>query len=94
LKVKVLLFASLREIAGAGSIEVELPSGATVLDVLRKLAELLGDDFKQRLFREGGRFNDYLRVTVNRVYLRVPEELGREVCSGDEIAILPPASGG
>ena len=94
LKVRVLLFATFREVAGTSSLDVELPSGATVIDVLERLTEIFGEGFKRLLFKEGGKLGDYVRIAVNKSYLRIPEELRRTVCDGDEIAIFPPASGG
>jgi molybdopterin synthase catalytic subunit len=74
--VKVRLFAGLRERAGTGQREVDLPAGARVADVWPLLD--LGDE-------PGG-----LAYAVNRAY--VPRE--RELAEGDELALIPPVSGG
>ena len=42
MQVHVRLFAGLRERAGAESIELELPSGASVGDAIARLAEITG----------------------------------------------------
>ena len=74
--VRVRLFAALRERAGSGAVELELPAGATVADVWRALA--LGDEPPGILF------------AVNRSYA----ERGQALAAGDEVALIPPVSGG
>ncbi len=82
MRVDVRLFAILRERAGRDRIEVELDPGATVADAIGVLAEhaaLRG-------------VLDRLPVTlaVNRDYA-APET---ELHAGDELALIPPVSGG
>ena len=76
MEVRVRLFAALRERAGAGTVELELPEGAAVGDVWRALE--LGDEPPGILF------------AVNRTYA----ERGQVLAAGDEVALIPPVSGG
>jgi molybdopterin synthase catalytic subunit len=81
MNVRALLFASLRDLAGARAIEVDVEEPATVDDVTRRLAGLhpaLGE----RLPR--------VRVAVND---RLAEP-STPLAAGDEVAYLPPVSGG
>jgi molybdopterin synthase catalytic subunit len=75
-KVRVRLFAGLRERAGTGLVELELPDGAVVADVYPTLS--LGDEPPGLLF------------AVNRAYAARDARLG----PGDEVALIPPVSGG
>jgi molybdopterin synthase catalytic subunit/molybdopterin converting factor small subunit len=75
-RVTVKLFAALRERAGTGSRELELPDGAPVEAVWPALA--LGDE------------PDGLLYAVNRAYAERAELLA----DGDEVAVIPPVSGG
>jgi molybdopterin converting factor subunit 1 len=75
-KVTVRLFAGLRERAGTGERELELPAGALVADVWRALG--LGDE-------PGG-----LLYAVNKSYT----DREAELAEGDEVALIPPVSGG
>jgi molybdopterin synthase catalytic subunit len=75
-QVTVRLFAGLREQAGTGRSDVELPDGATVADVWAALA--LGNEPAGLLY------------AVNRSYA----EPGRSLADGDEVALIPPVSGG
>jgi molybdopterin synthase catalytic subunit len=74
-KVKVRLFAGLRERAGWSELDVDV-AGATVGDVWAELE--LGDE-------PGG-----LLYAVNHEYA----ERDRDLAEGDEVALIPPVSGG
>jgi molybdopterin synthase catalytic subunit len=76
MNVAVRLFAGLRERAGTGRRELDLPDGATVSDVWAALA--LGDEPPGLLY------------AVNREYA----EAARALSDGDEVAVIPPVSGG
>lgn len=80
--VSVRLFAMLREAAGAGRVELELEEGATVGDALAALARTpaLGEQLERMP----------VRMAVNRDYAD-PE---RALRPGDELALIPPLSGG
>jgi molybdopterin synthase catalytic subunit/molybdopterin converting factor small subunit len=75
-RVRVRLFAALRERAGSGSVELDLPDGAVVADVWPALE--LGDEPPGLLFAR------------NRSYAERREPLS----AGDEVALIPPVSGG
>jgi molybdopterin synthase catalytic subunit/molybdopterin converting factor small subunit len=75
-RVSVRLFAGLRERAGAGERELELPEDARVADVWPALT--LGDEPTGLLY------------AVNKEYA----DRDRELAAGDEVALIPPVSGG
>ena len=81
MRIRVLLFASLRERAGTGEVRLEVPEGASVGAARAALEE---------------RFPGLLResraaVAVNGTYVRGDEGALRDE---DEVAFLPPVSGG
>ena len=78
MRVTVRLFAGLREQAGFATTELDLPEGASARDVWPALEGLLGD-------RPEG-----LLVAINRRYADDDSPLG----DGDEVAFIPPVSGG
>jgi molybdopterin synthase catalytic subunit len=80
MKVSVRLFAGLRERAGAQHIEVELPDGAVVEDLLSAMAST-----PVGALRPG-----QCVVAVNREYASA----GEPIRAGDEVALIPPVSGG
>jgi molybdopterin converting factor subunit 1 len=80
--VHVRLFAMLRERAGRESVEVELDEGATVEDALDALGRQHGlDDLIARM---------PVTMAVNRDYAHEDQRL----IEGDELALIPPVSGG
>jgi MoaD family protein len=81
MKVRVQFYAQLRDLAGEQEMDVDLPPGSTVRDLLQKIYTLKppfrGHD-KTILIGAGVEF-------VDRDY---------ELKSGQEIAIMPPVQGG
>jgi len=80
MKVKVLAFAGLKSELGA-ELQVELPEGAAVETLLRKLAE------------EHPALKGQLEVTAVAVGDRLVEK-SHKLREGEEVALLPPVSGG
>jgi MoaE-MoaD fusion protein len=80
MRVSVRLFAGLRERAGTDRLEVELPEDARVKDVLAAMAATPVGALRDR----------ECVVAVNREYAGADEP----VRAGDEVALVPPVSGG
>jgi MoaD family protein len=81
LKVRAEFYSRLREITGASSVDITLPEGANVRELMEKLFSnhpRLRDFEKSMLFGIGLEFVDLEHVL---------EE-------GDTIAIMPPVQGG
>lgn len=81
MQIKILLFATLKDIAGSAHLSLAVPEGSTVNDVRRALA---GHD---------PRLEDNVKValaSLNREFA-FGDELVRD---GDEVAFFPPVSGG
>ena len=76
MRIRVRLFAGLRERAGTGSLDLDVANGATVADVWPALG--LGTE------------PDGLLYAVNRSY----SERSAALAQGDEVAVIPPVSGG
>ncbi len=76
MRVRVRLFAQLRERAGRDELWLDLPEGARVSDALAEVSELAA--------------GLPLVLAVNRDYAK-PD---RALATGDELALVPPVSGG
>ena len=76
MQIDIRLFATLRERAGTGARELELPDDAVVSDVWPALG--LGDEPQGLLY------------AVNKTYA----ERMAPLADGDEVALIPPVSGG
>ena len=81
MQVRTLFFAAYRDAVGTSTLELELPEGATVADLVLGL-------------RSRGAPFDRLPATpavaVNRTLVRGDAAL----TNGDEVAFLPPVAGG
>jgi molybdopterin converting factor subunit 1 len=80
-RVKVLLFARLRDLAGAGELDVDVPPGATIRQAWDALATL---------HASVAPYAGSLSCARNAEYARWDTALAE----GDEVAFLPPVSGG
>ena len=81
MRVRVRLFASLREAAGQERLELDLPDGVSVEAAWRSLAG-------RHPALEARRAS--LAAAVNRAYAGFDATLR----DGDEVAFIPPVSGG
>ncbi len=88
MRVKVRYFARYRSLVGTGEEEVEVPEGATVIDLIEKLKEL-HPVLKNEVFAEDDDLAD-VNVSRNGRYVRFDEILKE----GDTVALFPPVSGG
>ena len=80
MRVRTLLFATYRDMAGTDELELELPAGATAADLVALLREERG---LRQLPAEPA-------LAVNTVYAPLTTDLS----DGDEVAFLPPVAGG
>ncbi|MCG3155538.1 MAG: hypothetical protein DKINENOH_02144 [bacterium] len=81
MKIRILLYASLRDAVGAREVEIELPGPLTPLQIAERLASQyprLGPHLKSLSFAVDGEF--------------VPAHAA--LAEARELALLPPVSGG
>ena len=81
MRVTVKLFARLRDIAGAPELARDVEPGATIRTVWRDLASQ---------FPELANYERSISSAVNADYAKMDQVLS----DGDEVAFLPPVSGG
>jgi molybdopterin converting factor subunit 1 len=76
-----MLFAILRDAAGTGEVTLEIPAGSRVSSVKEILAQ------KYPML---AKYLPRIAFAVNRSYVAADTELQ----AGDEVALIPPVSGG
>jgi len=81
MKVKVLLFAQMKEDAGASQLDIELETGSTVGDVWESVLQS---------FPKYRGLNSSVAFAVNAEYANKTSTVNE----GDEVAVIPPVSGG
>lgn len=81
MKVKIKLFAAHRQLAGRRELMLEVPEGATILDAWQQLK----NDVPTL-----AHLSNTLVASVNLEYA----PLNTRLHDGDEVAFIPPVSGG
>lgn len=81
MQIRILFFGILKDIVGSNQDELEMPEGSSVADVLARY-ELRFPKLRESL--------PSIALAVNQQYAGPDAKLK----SGDEIAVLPPVSGG
>jgi molybdopterin converting factor subunit 1 len=79
MRVRVLYFGVLKDLFGRGSVEMEFAEGSSVMELLTVHRGLVAASVL-----------DSIAVAVNHEYARASDLLK----DGDEVALLPPVSGG
>mmetsp|Transcript_33416 Transcript_33416/g.59799 ORF Transcript_33416/g.59799 Transcript_33416/m.59799 type:complete len:89 (+) Transcript_33416:191-457(+) len=83
IKAKVLFFARSREIAGCPEVTAELPAGSTIAALRAWLLER---------YPELASIQESTVFALNHEYLEQGSDVG--LSDGDEVALIPPISGG
>lgn len=81
MKVKVKYFAVCREMFNRDEEEMELPDGAILMDILKRLEEE---------WPEIPEYYEVMQMSVNWEYATEQTKLS----DGDEVALIPPVTGG
>jgi molybdopterin converting factor subunit 1 len=81
MKVKTWFFASARDAVGQRELDLEVPDGLTAGDLLRRLVS----DYPKLAGCAPS-----IRLAVNEEYASATQALA----NGDEVALIPPVSGG
>lgn len=89
MKISVLFFAQLRELAGIRQTEVTLAEGSRLGDLIQQLSRQYGSAFKREMANLAG-----LRILVNGQENEVLEGPETQLKEGDNIVLLPPVAGG
>jgi molybdopterin synthase sulfur carrier subunit len=82
--IKVLFFAQLRDLAGVDSISLECPASTTARELIRSQVGTLPKALTDALLY------DVAMVSVNKKMANWDDDIH----AGDEVAFLPPFSGG
>jgi molybdopterin converting factor subunit 1 len=81
MRIRVLFFGQLKEITGVAQEEAELSDGAKVDDLFERYG---------RRFPKLAEFRGSIATSVNQEYA----DWRQLLAAGDEVAFLPPVSGG
>jgi MoaD family protein len=93
LKVKFKSFGSVRRLLKDKIIDVEVPTGSTVRQVVNHVVEMGGEEL-QKLIMHNGEISGNLIVLLNKKDVETLGGIDIVVHDGDEVAILPHVQGG
>lgn len=91
MKVKIELFATLRELIGKDTLVIENVSN--VRELIESLIEMFGMEIKEVLM-EGDRSKEFVKILVNGKDIRTLKGMDTELKNGDVVSIFPPVAGG
>ena len=93
LRVKVEFFSDLREIVGEREKMLEFDNPPTIREVLDLLVKRYGRKIGKKIF-DGGKLSEYYIFLLNGQNIRFLKGMDTTLEDRDELAILPPVSGG
>lgn len=96
IKVKVHTILGIKKIIGKGEIEIPVPKGSSVKEVVAELAGTWGEALKKSLLESDNpvTIHPYIRLMVNGRDIAFLGGMDTVLEDGDEILILPPVAGG
>lgn len=95
MKIKVQTILALKEVLGNKEVEIALPDGNTVGDLLARMIEIWGDQLSPHLFKPGSReLLPYVRLMVNGRTIQFLDGMETVLKDGDDVLLLPLAAGG
>jgi len=95
MKISLHTILGIKQVIGQGSIEIDLPQESTIADFLAYVKERWGDRLYPHLFDTvNDTLHPYVRIMVNGRMIQYLQGMNTPLKEGDEVLILPPASGG
>jgi molybdopterin synthase sulfur carrier subunit len=92
--MKINLYATFRQVAGAKSIDLDLPDQATVQDMLGAIPNIY-PQLGPLLVDESGHLPAHVHVFINGHDIQyLPNGMRTCLASADKIDIFPPVAGG
>jgi len=92
MKINIKYFAQIKKEAGKPSDILEVPSGASLQECIRKIGDSNTASFKNMLFDESGAYRDTIVLMVNSIQVRYAEN--PVMHDGDELMLMSPIAGG
>ena len=96
IKVKVHTILDIKKLIGKGEIEITVPKGSSLKEVIIGLVGTWGEGLRSRLLESDNplRVHPTIRLMVNGRDIAFLGGMDTVLEDGDEILILPPVSGG
>jgi len=93
--VKVRTILALKRIIGSGEVDLTIPEGSTLEEVIATLVNRAGDELASQLYEPKSKtLRPYIRLMVNGRDIAFLNRMQTILQNEDEILMLPPVSGG
>ncbi len=92
IRVKVKFFGPFRELFGGREMEIDLPAGVRLSDLLRRLSDT--EEKRGHLFSDPDTLHPHVVIMRNGAPAHGPGGLGSLIRDGDIIAVFPLMGGG
>jgi len=94
MKVAIQFEAQLRQVAGTGNVDIDVPEGINLLSALKQIASSSNEGLRERLLTEEGELQASVLVFVNDQPVPSQSADVHGLNADDTILLLPPISGG
>ena len=95
MKITLHTILGIKQAIGHRTIEIDFPQESTIEDFLAYMKERWGDKLYPHLFNpENDTVHPYVRIMVNGQTIQYLQGVKTLLKEGDEVLLLPPASGG
>jgi molybdopterin converting factor small subunit len=94
MSIRVCYLAQARKVAGVSEDVVPWQSGLTLSAALHDLAASRGPEFRAFLFRDDGRLQPTLLITINDQPVPRSSAATASLNDGDVVTMIPPVAGG
>lgn len=94
MKITMRFFTILKDITKKNKEELEVPQTTTIEDLLSLLSKKYGLQFKNYIYDPDGQTKPHLQFLVNWTNITTLNGFKTSLNEHDEIAIIPPVSGG
>ncbi len=98
LPVRVKFYGIIRDVVDGPEVEMQLPQGSTVIDLIHSLADRYGQKFVERVMTSQGGLKTYVKVFINNQEVDSSSLTTRVVTEGEStealVYVLPASTGG
>ncbi|MBS7655620.1 MoaD/ThiS family protein [Candidatus Bathyarchaeota archaeon] len=94
MKVKLKLYGDLKAKANKSEIELSMPKGSKVRDLLFIISKNFNEEFKEALLNSSGKLKPTIIMLVNGRNIDFINKLETQLADGDIISLVPAVFGG
>ncbi len=94
LTAQIKFMGDLPAVIGQRSLELEMPAGSTVRDLLASLSKTYGEAFTARVFSSPDKLHHYILIFVDGEHIKTRGALDAQLGNGEVDVVMLPMFGG